>query len=193
MKPLLSGYFLPVPRLPLRLALFLSSFSPLFALMAYESRDLRVAFWILIGACAVGIGGLVLVMMVLSGEDRAAIEVDKILPKEGEVLSYIAVYLVPFLGVDLSKADDVVAFCAFLLVLGAVYVNSNMLFVNPLLSIASYHTFEIHDPHGNVFTVLTRQRNLDKGVTITPAQVDQYLRVDPTWRRGDFDETDGGT
>jgi hypothetical protein len=161
--------------------------------MAYESRHLPVPFWILVCVCLLGVTGLVVVMASLGSEGESPIEVRKVVPKEGEVLSYIAVYLVPFLGLDLSKSDDVVAFCVFLAVLGVIYVNSNMLFVNPLLSIVGYHTYEIEDPRENVFTVLTRQRNLYDGVTITPAQVDPYLRVDPTWRRERSDETDGGT
>jgi|SRR6185312_1208228 len=181
-----------MPRLLFRIALFLSSFSPLFALMAFENRCLPLALWLLVGACVVGIGGLVVVMIALGSESGPLITVKRAVPKDGEVLSYVAAYLVPFFGVDFSDNNDVVLFCGFLAVLCIVYVNSNMIFVNPLLSIAGFHTFEVTDPKENVFTVLTRQRDFADGVTISPAQVDRHLRVDAHWQRERSDETAGG-
>lgn len=182
-----------MPRLLFRVALFLSSFSPLFALMAFENRCIPVAVWLLVGACIVGVGGLVVVMAALRSESGPSITVERAVPKDGEVLSYVAAYLVPFFGVDLSDSNDVVLFCGFLAVLCIVYINSNMIFVNPLLSIAGFHTFEVSDVKGNVFTVLTRQRDFADGVTITPAQVDRHLRVDAHWQRERSDDTTGGT
>lgn len=182
-----------MPRLPFRIALFLSSFAPLFALMAFVNRCAPVALGILLGACLVGIAGLVLVLRILASERGPAITVKRVAPKDGEVLSYIAAYLLPFLAIDLTDANSIVLFCGFLLVLCIVYVNSNMLFVNPLLSLAGYHTFEITDTKDNVFTVLTRQRDFSDGVTIRPAQVDRHLRVDAHWQRGRSDETAGGS
>jgi hypothetical protein len=172
-----------MPRLPFRVALFLSSFSPLFALMAFVNRCTPLAVWLLLGACGVGIVGLLAVMLVLRSEAGIDIVVKRAIPMDGEVLSYIAAYLIPFLGIDLTKTNDVVLFCGFLVVLCIVYINSNMLFVNPLLSLAGFHTFEITDPRENVYTVLTRQRDFPIGGTISPAQVDRHLRVDAHWQR----------
>jgi hypothetical protein len=181
-----------VPRVPFRIALFLSSFAPLFALMAFVNRCTPVALAILLGACLVGILGLILVLHLLSSEEGPAITVRRAIPKDGEVLSYIAAYLLPFLAVDLTNINDTVLFCGFLFVLCVVYVNSNMLFVNPLLSLAGFHTFEVTDARDSVFTVLTRQRDFADGVTIRPAQVDRHLRVDAHWQRERSDETAGG-
>jgi hypothetical protein len=172
-----------MPRLPFRIALFLSSFSPLFGLMAFVNRCTPAAMWTLSAACAVGVLGLLAVMAALRAEAGSNIVVQRATPMDGEVLSYIAAYLVPFLGLDLTETNDIVLFCGFLVVLCVVYINSNMLFVNPLLSIAGFHAFEVTDMQNNVFTVLTRQRDIPDGVTITPAQVDRHVRVDAHWRR----------
>ena len=139
--------------------------------------------WLLAGASAVGVVGLLIVMATLGSEAGIDIVVQRATPMDGEVLSYIAVYLVPFLGLDLTEINDVVLFCGFLVVLCIVYINSNMLFVNPLLSLAGFHTFEVTDKNNSVFTVLTRERDIPDGVTISPAQVDRHLRVDAHWRR----------
>lgn len=172
-----------MPRLPFRIALFLSSFSPLFGLMAFVNRCTPLAMWLLAGVSAVGIVGLVIVMVTLASETGINIVVQRATPMDGEVLAYIAAYLVPFLGLDLTEINDVVLFCGFLVVLCIVYINSNMLFVNPLLSVAGFHTFAVTDKNNSVFTVLTRQRDIPDGVTISPAQIDRHLRVDAHWRR----------
>jgi hypothetical protein len=172
-----------MPRLIFRITLFLSSFAPLFALMAFENRHVPLAFWPLIAACIIGVAGLAAVMHALRSEVGAGIKVAHAVPKDGEVLSYIAAYLVPFLAVDLSKTNDAVLFSGFLAVLCIVYINSNMIFVNPLLSIAGFHTFEVSDKYSNVFTVLTRQHDIVEGTTIFPAQIDRHLRVDSHWQR----------
>jgi hypothetical protein len=140
----------------------------------------------------VGLLGLIVVMVALHSEAGVDVVVKRAIPKDGEVLSYVAAYLVPFLGVDLTKTNDVVLFCGFLVVLCIVYINSNMLFVNPILSLAGFHTFEITDAKENVFTVLTRQRDFTDGARISPAQVDRHLRVDAHWQRRRSDETTGG-
>jgi len=151
--------------------------------MAFVNRCTPLALWLLVGACVLGLFGLVAVMVVLHSEAGVDVIVKRAIPKDGEVLSYIAAYLVPFLGVDLTKTNDVVLFCGFLTVLCIVYINSNMLFVNPILSLAGFHTFEITDTKENVFTVLTRQRDFADGGLISPAQVDRHLRVDAHWQR----------
>jgi hypothetical protein len=181
-----------MPRLPFRVALFLSSFSPLFGLMAFVNRCTPLALWLLVGTCVAGLLGLIVVMVVLHSEAGVDVVVKRAIPKDGEVLSYVAAYLVPFLGIDLTRTNDVVLFCGFLAVLCIVYINSNMLFVNPILNLAGFHTFEITDTTENVFTVLTRQRDFADGGRISPAQVDRHLRVDAHWQRRRSDETAGG-
>jgi hypothetical protein len=179
-----------VPRLVFRITLFLSSFSPLFALMAFENRGHCLAVVLLGGAVFVGVSGLVAVMATLNSEVGPPIIPLSAVPKDGDVLAYIAVYLVPFLSVDLNHANGIVAFCGFLVVLGIVYINSNMLFVNPLLSIAGYHTFEVTDKQTNMFTLVARQRDISLGVTIRPAQIDRHLRVDARWRPSETNDAD---
>jgi len=167
-----------MPRLPFRIALFLSSYAPLFALLAYTNRHSKTACWTLVAVTVLSVAALVVVMLAQRGEDGPVLRVEHARPKDGDVLAYMATYLVPFLGVDLTDADGVVVFVGFLLVLGIVYVNSNMLFVNPLLSIAGYHTFDVTDPQGHEYTLITKRDGLDPGTELCPAQVSRYIRLE---------------
>ena len=176
--------------------MFLSSFAPLFVLMAYENRDTRSALIALLAATAIGLLGLALVMWQLCSQSGPQIKVRDSFPLEGEVLAYIAVYLVPFLGVDLSRLDSTIAFVFFLLVLCVVYVNSNMLFVNPVLSLCGYHSYEVIDKDGHKYALIIRVRGLDPGTIIRPTHVDRYLRVEASRRPREADgpsRNTGGT
>jgi hypothetical protein len=167
-----------MPRLPFRIAMFLSSFSPLFVLMAYENRGTHLALIALSAATAIGLLGLAFVMWQLRSQSGPQIKVRDSFPLEGDVLAYIAVYLVPFLGIDLARCESVISFVFFLFVLCLVYINSNMLFVNPVLNLWGYHSFEVIDDNNHKYALIIRARGLDPGTIIKPAHVDRYLRVD---------------
>jgi hypothetical protein len=167
-----------MPRPPFRVAMFLSSYAPLFILLAYVNRGCAGTWLVLVGVAAVAVLGLLLVMVEKRGERGPALVVAHSKPQDGEVLAYIASYLIPFLGLDLTKGDDIVLFGGFMLVLMLVYINSNMLLVNPLLSIAGYHSFEVTDPDEHVYSLIARRRELDVGLRIHPAQINRYLRLE---------------
>lgn len=167
-----------MPRLPFRIAMFLSSYAPLFALLAFTNRHVTGAWEILAGVSIAALLGLGLVMLVNRNERGPRLTVAHAKPQDGDVMAYIATYLIPFLSLDLGKTDDIVVLCGFLLVLMIVYINSSMLFVNPILSLARYHSFEIEDPDGHVYALFTRRTDLEPGTDLRPAQISRYLRVE---------------
>ncbi len=167
-----------MPRLPFRIALFLSSYAPLFALLAYKNRS-NTRTWIILGAITViSLIALLVVMLSKRGETGTSLTIKHSRPKDGDVLAYTATYLVPFLSVDLTKAEGRIVLAGFLLVLGIVYINSDMLFVNPVLSLFRYHSFWITDQADHEYSLITRRTELSSGETITPAKVGKYVRLE---------------
>lgn len=158
--------------------MFFSSYSPLFALLAYTNRHVRGAWPTLAAVSVASLLGLAAVMAANRDAQGPRLTVAHAKPQDGDVLAYIATYLIPFLGVDLGKTDGIVVLAGFLLVLLIVYINSSMLFVNPVLSLAGYHSFEIEDPDGHVYSLLTRRRDLEPGSVVRPARITRYLRVE---------------
>jgi hypothetical protein len=53
-----------------------------------------------------------------------------------------------------------------------------MLFVNPLLSLAGYHSFWVTDQDGHEFSLITWRTHLDPDQVIRPAQVGRYVRLE---------------
>ncbi|MFL5912949.1 MAG: hypothetical protein ACJ768_20580 [Gaiellaceae bacterium] len=167
-----------MPRPPFRVAMFLSSYAPLFVLLAYVNRCSAWTWRVLVAIAAASVLGLALVMLEKAREQGPELKVAHSKPQDGEVLAYIATYLIPFLGLDLTSSNDIVLFCGFMTVLMLVYINSNMLLVNPLLSIAGYHAFEVTDPDDHVYSLIARRRDLEIGLRIRPAQINRYLRLE---------------
>ena len=158
--------------------MFLSSYAPLFALMAYLNRHVRGAGLILAIVAAMALLGLFVVMISKRRERGPRLVVQHARPQDGDVLAYVTGYLVPFFELDLSKRDDVVVLCTFIFVLMLVYINSNMLLVNPVLSLAGYHSFEVEDSDGNAYALLARRTDVEPGTVLHPAQITRYLRVE---------------
>ncbi len=158
--------------------MFFSSYAPLFALLAYTNHDIAWAFRILVGVAIVSVLGLVVVMLSHLNDRGPRLVVAHSRPQDSDVLAYIATYLIPFFGLDLSHRHQAIAFAVFLVVLMIVYVNSNMLFVNPLLSLAGYHTFEVEDPGGHTYSLIARRRDVEPGQTLQPSQITRSLRLE---------------
>jgi len=58
-------------------------------------------------------------------------------------MSNIASYLIRFVALTFGGWQQGVALLLFFIVLGIVYVNSNMIQVNPMLNLFGYHLYEI--------------------------------------------------
>lgn len=64
--------------------------------------------------------------------------------RDGDTLSYVATYLLPFVTVPFSDTwQQTAAILFFLGILAIVYVNSDLIAVNPLLVMMGYHLYEI--------------------------------------------------
>jgi hypothetical protein len=115
-----------MPRLPFRIAMFLSSYAPLFALLAYANRACATSWHVLAAVAVASVIGLAVVMVARRNDRGPRLIVAHSRPKDGDVLAYTATYLLPFLGLDLSRSNDIALLSGFLVVLGVVYINSNI-------------------------------------------------------------------
>lgn len=126
-----------------RLRLFLSSYAPLFAIGAirFEGVALRVS----LGAIAVA-GAVSLALLVRTSARRLTprrVTPTSVEDMGAEVSAYIATYLLPFVAVERPDALDLVAYGLVLVVLAVVFVNSDLLGVNPLLYLAGYRAYAV--------------------------------------------------
>src|SRR5229473_497247 len=86
--------------------------------------------------------------------------------RDGEVMGYIASYLIPFVAIPFGGWQQGVALLIFVIVLGIVYVNSNMIHINPMLNLMGYHLYEIIVEHSERPHALITHQHIALGDTI---------------------------
>jgi hypothetical protein len=82
-----------------------------------------------------------------------------------EALNYVATYILPFLD---SRPDDLsyaTGLGIFYFVLGLIYVNSNMIHINPVLNVLGFRLFEV-EVDGTTLSLITRRRFIARNTMI---------------------------
>lgn len=149
-----------------RFILFLSSYIPLWVIFAIIT--MRTMWWVAIAfavLAALSFFGTVIFLCVAQRFEGIEMAVGVIRRKDSDTMSYIASYIIPFAATSFNKMEQVAALGVFLVVLCAVYISSNMIHINPLLSLMGYNLYEIEDPDGNPYSLVSR-RNLRRNDTV---------------------------
>jgi len=148
-----------------RCMLFISSYSPLALIIGVlffaEQRILALSFWIVGGA------GLLFMLVYLF------LAVPKISPtqykvtarhaKGGDVMGYVASYIVPFVTFPLNGWQQTFSLLTFIFILGVIYINSeDMLRVNPVFNLLGYKLYEITVEHNEESYALITHRGVKR-------------------------------
>lgn len=180
-----------MPNSAFAFALFLSSYSPAFLILAVRSVDHSCTlFWISLGIAVLSAGAFFLFIKVArtGGPFRAVVE--EVEPRDGDLAAYVATYLLPFVVVFGATAQDVIALALFLFFIGVLWVNSRMIYLNPLLALAGYHVYIVRlRPVGTEAAatlprsfLLSHQRNLASGDGVRADRVAPGVLIDLTTR-----------
>ena len=113
--------------------LFLSSYAPLFVILAirFQGTTLRA---VCAGLALIGFVYLAVVLWVIPRTvQQRAYSVDAVKDASGEVAGYLATYLVPFVTVASPSAADVVGYCIFAVVVLVIFMRSDLAQINPAL------------------------------------------------------------
>ena len=148
-----------MPNLLTRVILFLSSYIPLFAVFAVLLwKQDRCTAWVLIILCVMALAGLVGYLGWTRRFAPIPLEVQSVRSKDGETMSYIASYILPFVSLPYGDHYKLAAIVIFLAVLAVVYVNSNMLYINPMLNLFGFHLYAVTSAGDAEHTVIARRR-----------------------------------
>jgi hypothetical protein len=168
-----------MPNIPTRLILFLSSYSPLFVIIAmrgwHDSR--RIA----IGLAIVAVLSIIVLFVFLRVVQRISpgkVSIASVVSRDGDVMSYIVTYLLPFLAVKLDDPTDVASLGIVFAVIGLLYVNSNMIQTNPVLNIVGYHIFEIEDGDGKTASLICKRSYVRTGSEIDAISIGDYVLLE---------------
>lgn len=147
-----------MPSVLTRLLLFLSSYFPLslifFVILIHEHRKIAT------GILVVGFGGLVWMLLYLRKARALSgmqLKIAAFHRRDAEAMAYIVTYIIPFLVIPFHGWKEGIALAIFFVVLGILYVNSNMIHINPMLNLFGYHLYEITAEDGGVHSLLARR------------------------------------
>lgn len=154
-----------MPSVLLRYLLFVSSYFPLaliFFLLFIEQQPIWAGIVLAIGL----LGFIIMLVFFLQLAPRLAPIQEKVTSlqgRDGEAMGYIASYLIPFVAIPFGGWQQGVALLIFIGVLSIVYVNSNMIHINPMLNLVGYHLYEITIEHSESPHVLITRRRVVRG------------------------------
>jgi hypothetical protein len=131
-QPTAPGAGVRIGRVLLRLRLFISSYAPLFLIMAVrtESRALGLACAVL---AVTGVGSAMSILHATRSKGPGMVHVSRVRDRGAEVGVYLATYLLPFVTAADPSLREVIADVVYLLIAGVIYTSSNLLALNPTL------------------------------------------------------------
>lgn len=114
-------------------------------------------------AGTIGLIGLAIYLRAAQRIGAVNIKITDLQRRDGEAMSYIVTYIIPFIAIPYSGVEQGIALSIFFVVLAILYVNSNMLHINPMLNLGRYHLYEVTLENGSVQTLITKHRMVRGG------------------------------
>lgn len=143
--------------------LFLSAYAPLGAILAVllwrESR-----YWSFGLALVVVLSLLLLYFFVQDLKNSSTVEltVEQIQRRDGDIVSYIVTYAIPFLAVPFESIETGIGLGIFFVAVWLLQVKLNLLYINPILALFNYHLYEV-TTGGTVQILLSKKRRSSTG------------------------------
>lgn len=165
----------------LRLRLFLSSYAPLFAILAIR-LEASVARWGCTALAVLGLLNVVSVRRQMARLEPSPFTVRHVADRGAEVAGYLATYLFPFITVPEPTWKDAVAYAILLAVVASVYVQSDMLAINPVFYLFRLKVVSIETECG--FTgFLVIRTTPTAGDTVQAAKLSPHVLIQSTRRK----------
>jgi len=172
-----------VATIPARIALFLSSYSPLFLIFGILNGWSSWTSAVFYSIAAVSIVGLYAYWVTLRGVTPYSVRLKSVSSRDSDVMAYIVSYLVPFLTVSFTEVASAVSFVIFIVVIGIIYVSSNMVYINPILNLRGYHLFEVEGEDEKVSALISKHRYVSPGSTIQGIPLGDFAILERTEKK----------
>lgn len=154
-----------------RVLLFTSSYTPLLLILGVKAAPTDL--WIGAGLVTLGIAAGLVLLAILSWASRSVPPTPVHLAGSSsgapETIAYLFTYVLPFIDATASSIADLFALAILFITIGLVFVNSNMILVNPLLAGAGFRLHKVETPGSQEYLVLSRRH--------LPPQAGSVIRV----------------
>ena len=165
-----------MPSVFTRFVLFLSSYSPLMVIFAI--RDPLGLHYSRLVFIVLTLFSLMLLWLFLRSSRKLsphAVRVQTAQVREAETMSYIVTYLLPFLNISQKNWGDAISLLLVYLVVAVIYINSNLIYINPVLIVAGYRLFEVVSTAGKPNALITRRDYIAPGEELSVVSLGNYV------------------
>lgn len=90
-------------------------------------------------------------------------------------MSYLFTYLLPFLDLDLTDGHYLASVIVFFLIIAVIYVRSNMIYINPVLTMAGYQIFRVETDYGNEVALITRRSHVPGNASVEAVRLGDHV------------------
>lgn len=161
-----------------RCMLFLCSYFPLFAILFVLLGDENpILAWIFLGVGLLGPSvSYVYFKKVVFKRSPTRGDITGRHARGGEIMAYIASYIVPFVSFSLGSLRQIIALIIFIFILGIIYIFSeDMLRVNPMFNLLGYRLYEVTVEQGKDSFALITRRRINSGDRVYLMKVDNGI------------------
>lgn len=168
-----------MPRIWVRIMLFISSYYPLtviFALLNWNNHTKWSLGIVAIGTiCLVFTAFYLFILPGMQAEMRLTVRTVE--RRDSDVLNYFAAYIIPFVTIPFDQWQIGVAVLILIGVLCIIYVNSNLIAVNPMLNLIGFHLYAVGFANDEENYFVLSRRNIVRNVPLSVVRIgeDIYL------------------
>jgi len=143
----------------IKVLLFLSSYTFLFLILAVKNWGNWNLVALMAGIIVISNGVLAVTLKVCSGIRDQTLRISKVRNSNSANLAYIVTYIVPFMATDCSRVEDVIALFILFLVIGFLYIKSDMVAINPMLNMLGYNVLSVETEDGGELTLVVKNNS----------------------------------
>lgn len=106
------------------------------------------------------------------GTTQLPVEAKKVKNINSEYLAFLTTYIIPLVLVDFSSKRQVVILVLILLVIGVIYIKTNMFHSNPTLALLGYRIYEVETNKDGICGTFISLDEIEEGQSV------RYIRLD---------------
>lgn len=107
---------------------------------------------------ALGLIGMIAYLLTARFLNSMRVKVESVTRRDGEAMTYVVSYMLPFIALISGDTASTIGLAIFLFVLFVLYMNSDMMHINPMLNLGGWHIYEITLEDGEIRALISRSR-----------------------------------
>lgn len=144
-----------------KLLLFISAYTPLFLILFIQYIQFLSPLFIVSILLLALINSVWFVIFYISKSWTVSeYTVKKSVNRTSDALNYIIAYIVTFIGFKFNTWQDYLSLAILLVIIFFIYVNSDLIFVNPMLNVIGFKIISVEVKEGGEIVLITKNSTL---------------------------------